>query len=208
MPQRGERSDLTARMQFRVTEVTRERAELAAAELEMPFAEWCRAIFEAAVDAHFDDRTFRVIEVDSHTTPGVKHRLTLDAEGHVVACECPGWERLGRCRHAQQMEAYGPEGYDAGRDEHPDDFDQRVAAARAEAGIDPEPAIPSRAPAVVHPGIDDAEHQAEAPKPNPRECPHLPQWRVGSMCSAAAGGCGGRVAGGMARIPMRAGLRR
>lgn len=205
MPQRGERSDLTARMQFRVTEVTRERAELAAAELEMPFADWCRAIFEAAVEAHFDEREMRSIEVASHTTPGVTYTLTVDQDGRVVACTCPGWERLGRCRHAESYAAYGPEGYDPTVDESIEDFDARVAAARAEAGVDPQPAATVRAPAVTHPGLHEpAEAAAEPERPSPRDCPHLPQWRQGPVC----GNCGGRVAGNGGRIPLRTGLRR
>lgn len=75
--------------------------------------------------------------------------------------------------------------------EDPDGYTETIEReARATRAADTE--TPATAPNVVHPGL----HEEEL---SPRDCPHLPQWRLGALCRCGATVGGRRSPAG--RIP-------
>lgn len=65
---------------------------------------WQRAMQRALADDQKPTlRTDGTYRVPSKSSPGAFHTVRLDAHGHIIHCDCKGWERYGRsnpCRHA------------------------------------------------------------------------------------------------------------
>jgi len=72
-----------------------------------PTSAWCRAM-QRAIRQHVkptrqSDGSFRVPSV---STPGTHHIVRLDQAGHIVHCDCRGWQQYGRtnpCKHAASV---------------------------------------------------------------------------------------------------------
>ncbi len=72
-----------------------------------PTSAWCKAMRRARRESikptRQGDGTYRVPSV---STPGAVHIVTLDQAGHIVHCDCKGWEHGGRshpCKHAASV---------------------------------------------------------------------------------------------------------
>lgn len=165
-------------LQCRVDTETRERAERAAAECDMAVGTWLKAIVVGALEAHED-----VELVESETHPGEYYEVRR-GQG---TCTCLGFAHSGSCKHLALPE----------EEEQPLDTEyvRRIEeeAAEAREAIDPPPAV-------EHPGSPDPGPRSDEPERlNPRDCPHLPQWRGATgRCSRCGGG---------ARPSMRLGAR-
>jgi len=71
-----------------------------------PTSAWCRAM-QRAIREHVKptkrtDGTFRVPSV---STPGQDHIVTMDASGHIIHCDCVGWQHGGRIRPCKHVAA-------------------------------------------------------------------------------------------------------
>ncbi len=72
-----------------------------------PTSAWCRAM-QRAICEHVKptrqtDGSFRVPSV---STPGVVHIVSVNEAGHIIHCDCTGWQHGGRshpCKHAASV---------------------------------------------------------------------------------------------------------
>jgi hypothetical protein len=151
-------------LQARVSRDTRDRAEQAAQDCEVPLGTWLREVIEDALDAHFD-----VELVESETLPEVFYEV----RSRLGLCSCPGFTNHGHCKHLSLKEE------DAEPDE---DYLARLDAEAAELRSEVMPAVVR----VQHPGevlAPAAEAPPDSPQLlNPRDCPHHPAWVKGGRC--------------------------
>lgn len=155
---------------------TRERAEQAADDCEVPVGTWLRMVIEDALDAHED-----VELVESESNPEV----TYEVRRRLGLCTCPGFEHHGHCKHLADVS----ESYDSPT-ESAEEYAARVEAEASEIRSAGMPAVVR----VQHPGevlAQAAETKADAPVVlDARDCPHHPAWVRGGRCR-----CGTKVAG-------------